>query len=95
MDPDLLFYYFTSNSRYYEEELPSFNAPIVKAKEPLRAPRREQLALSNGCRIATLPVRNSLSVRATFHNIAINLPPLPNQCTPSQISNEHSYGQQQ
>ncbi|XP_064405363.1 uncharacterized protein LOC135350489 isoform X1 [Halichondria panicea] len=95
MDPDLLFYYFTSNSRYYEEELPSFNAPIVKAKEPLRAPRREQLALSNGCRIATLPVRNSLSVRATFHNIAINLPPLPNQCTPSQISNEHSYGQQE
>lgn len=90
MDPTLPFYYFTSaHQRFYEGELPSFNETKEKVKT-VRAPRRELLVSSLSLR-ATLAVRSSLSVRATFHNIPVSLPPLPSSGMSSRIATEHSY----
>lgn len=92
MDPTLPFYYFTSDhQRFYEGELPGFNEPTER-KKPARAPRRE-LLVPGICRRATLPVRGSLSVRATFHNTPVNLPPPPSTSLPSRVASEHSYVQ--
>ena len=90
MDPTLPFYYFTSaHQRFYKGELPSFNQPKEKVKT-VRAPRRE-LLISSLSRRATLPVRSSLSVHATFHNVPVSLPPLPSSGISSRISAEHAY----
>ena len=40
-------------------------------------PRREQPSVF-APRRATMPVRGSLSVRPTFHNVPLELPPPPN-----------------
>ena len=67
------------------------NQPKEKVKT-VRAPRRE-LLISSLSRRATLPVRSSLSVRATFHNVPVSLPPLPSSGISSRISAEHAYTQ--
>jgi len=90
MDPELPFHYYTtSHQRYYEGELPSFNQPPVKLKVPKRPPTRELMG-SIGPRVS-LPVRGSLSVRASFHNIPVDLPPPPNLSSAMQALSEHSY----
>ena len=77
-DPELPFYYHTSShTRYYEGPHPDFDkAPERKTKEK-RVPRREQPS-AFAPRRATMPVRGSLSVRPTFHNVPLELPPPPN-----------------
>ena len=89
MDPSLPFYYYTSMDRFYESEMPSFNEPPKKAKES-RLPNRELLS-SNVGRRASFPVRSSLSVRAQFHNVPVNLPPPPSATFAQRVVAEHSY----
>ena len=89
LDPDLPFYYHSSShTRFYEGQLPNFNEQATQQKRKFRrAPRREQLA-AFAPRRATMPVRGSLAIRPTFHNLPLELPPL----TTDQISSiEHSY----
>lgn len=90
MDPSLPFYYYTSNDRFYENEMPDFNAPRSKPAKEDRPPRRE-LLVSNIGRRASIPVRSSLSVRAQFHNVPVNLPPPPNATPAERLLAEHSY----
>ena len=89
LDPDLPFYYHTSShTRFYEGPMPNFSEPgsTVKRKSG-RPPRREQPA-AFVTRRATMPVRGSLTVRAQFHNIPVELPPLPS-CSVHVV--EHNY----
>ena len=88
LNPDLPFYYHTSShTRYYEGPLPEFNVPARKPRKTSRAPRREQPSVF-APRRATMPVRGSLSVRPKFHNVPLDLPPLPTG--PTHVY-EHSY----
>lgn len=90
MDPDLGFYYFTSShSRFYEGDMPDFSKKSSKPSKLRRAPKRE-LQGNVGRRIS-FPVRGSLSVRATFHNVPVDLPPLPNTCVSTRVTSEHAY----
>ena len=90
LDPDLPFYYYTTiHQRYYEGEMPSFSVTPTKPKVPTRPPRRE-LVGAMGPRVS-LPVRGSLSVRATFHNAPVDLPPLPSLSNELRVLSEHSY----
>lgn len=87
LDPELPFYYFTSShSRFYEGEMPEFSEPAPKPRRPRRAPRRE--LLGSNARV-TYAVRGKQSVRSTFHNIPVNLPPPPS--TAAHFLHEHSY----
>lgn len=78
IDPDLTFYYHTSShTRFYEGLLPNFIEASSKSKRKnRRVPRREQPA-AFAPRRASMPVRGSLSLRAQFHNVPVELPPLP------------------
>ena len=89
LDPNLPFFYHTSShTRYYEGPLPEFSEPGKKtSRKRKRVPRREQPA-AFAPRRATMPVRGSLSVRPQFHNLPLELPPLPTG--PIHVS-EHSY----
>ena len=87
MDPDLPFYYHTSHGRFYEDSMPDFNQVPPKARQPRRAPRRELLGSNVGRRV-TLAQRGASSLRATFHNHPIDLPPLS---TGELLSSEHGY----
>ena len=91
IDPNLPFFYHTSShTRYYEGPLPEFSEPGKKtSRKQKRIPRGEQPA-AFAPRRATMPVRGSLSVRLQFHNLPLELPPLPKG--PVHIS-EHSYTQ--
>ena len=91
LDPNLPFYYHTStHTRYYEGPLPEFSEPGKKtSRKNKRVPRREQPA-AFAPRRATMPVRGSLSVRPQFHNLPLELPPLPSG--PIHVF-EHSYAQ--
>ena len=86
MDPELPFYYHTSkHSRYYEGVMPKFSVQPVKTK-PKKLPRYELLGENN--RI-TFSVCGDSSIRAQFHNIPVDLPPLPGTHNP--CTREHSY----
>ena len=86
LDPDLPFYYYTSaHSRFYEGEMPDFSVPSSKTKQD-RPPRRELLGSAQR---VTLAVRGSSSIRATFHNIPVDLPPPPSATNLGLA--EHSY----
>ena len=88
LDPDLPFYYYTSDhKRYYEGPLPEFNQPSSMKPKTKRVPRREQ-PTAFAPRRATMPVRGSLSIRPKFHNLPLELPPLPGE--PVHLS-DHSY----
>lgn len=58
--------------------MPNFDEPPNpdKPKKPKRAPRREQPGANVGRRIK-MAERGSGSVRATFHNTPVGLPPPP------------------
>ena len=82
LDPELPFYYYTSaHDRFKEGPLPNFDEPRPTKKTSrnpryMRAPRQEQLG-------ALVPGRTSMitpgsrSVRAKFHQVAVELPPPP------------------
>ena len=90
LDRDLPFYYYTAkNERFYEADRPSFEV----FQHPKRNPRhqrirtREQLGhLAPGR--ATLVIPGAQSIRRTFHNVPVELPPPPLCAT---ITDEHSY----
>ena len=91
MDPDLPFYYSTSaHSRFYIGELPDFNTKSTNPPRPKRLPRYELLGTNER---VTFAVRQSASIRAKFHNLAIDLPPPPG--TYNQVLHEHSYSNQE
>ena len=91
MDPDLPFYYHTSShNRFYEDKLPAFDeVPASGKRKEKRALRRELLGHLE--RRVSLPVRGSLSVRATFHNLPVELPPVPGDDITTLVAAEHSY----
>lgn len=85
LDPDIGFFYFTaSHDRFYEGERPHFD---TKAKSR-RVRRREQPSNLMFGR-ATLPVPSTRSTRMEFHNLPLELPPIPD--TGNQHLYEHSY----
>ena len=47
--------------------------------------------LDGAGRRVTLPIRGSLSVRAEFHNVPVDLPPPPDASITTTISSEHAY----
>ena len=75
LDSSLPFYYYSTTDRFYED-LPSFEKPPEKPKQPKRAPRREQLGANVGRRITMAP-RGTSSIRATSHDFPVDLPPPP------------------
>lgn len=89
LDTLLPFYYYTGNDRFYEEEMPSFNAPRIKPKCD-RLPRGELMA-ADTVRCTSFPVRGTLSVRAKFHANPVCMPPMATATAIDQILVEHSY----
>lgn len=88
LDPDLGFYYFTSShDRYYEGERPHFDEEAIGVKAH-RVRRREQPSNLTFGR-ATLPTPSTRSTRMKFHNLPLELPPIPND--ENQHLHEHSY----
>ena len=79
IDPDLPFFYWTGHqTRYRNFALPSFNVPSAGGIE-----RLDQIQVSRrgdpGVFVAnrtSLPQRNQLTVRATFHRAPVGLPPV-------------------
>ena len=87
LDPDLPFYYYTSaHSRFYEGNLPDFNVSTSHPRQPRRPPQRELLGANQ--RIS-FTVRGAGSIRATFHNVPVDLSPPP--ASETQVLSEHSY----
>ena len=77
LDPDLPFYYYTSDQKqYYEGPLLEFNQPSTVKPKAKTVPRREQ-PTAFAPHHATMPVRGSLSICPKFHNLPLELPPLP------------------
>ena len=71
-DPDLPFYYHTTSDRFYEGNMPAFDEPCEKPKQPKR---REQVHGDVSGRV-TMAIRVDRSIR-TFHNLPVELPPPP------------------
>lgn len=80
LDPDLPFYYYTSNkNRYRIDDLPSFDMPPPDGRSRLdflRPPRREDVGQVVVGR-ATMPVRGHRTIRQQFHNMPAALPQPP------------------
>ena len=74
--------------RFYEGDLPCFDQQSSKPAKAKRAPRRELVADGQLGRRVSLAARGNLSVRATFHNYPVELPPLPDQ---SSVCHDHTY----
>ena len=92
MDETLPYYYYTaSHDRFYEGERPEFNKPssASTSRNPrhMRAKKSESLVGHNLGR-TTLPVSGARSIRLTYHNIPVEIPPPPKQ---THIIYEHSY----
>ena len=88
LDPDTGFYYFTSShDRFYEGERPHFDEDTTRIKQK-RVRRREQPSNLMFGR-ATLPAPSSHSTRMKFHNLPLELPPVPG--AENQHLFEHSY----
>ncbi|CAB3977744.1 Hypothetical predicted protein [Paramuricea clavata] len=78
IDPDLSFYYWTGHKHgYTSEPLPSFNETSGKVErlDKTKISRRSNPGVFVANR-ASLPQRNSLTARASFHRDAERLPPL-------------------
>lgn len=74
---DLPFYYHTStHHRFQLGDMPSFSIPSLKEPRKKRVTRRELLSDAVGGRV-TMAQRGAGSVRATFHNVPVDLPPPP------------------
>ena len=91
MDPSLPFYYYTGSDRFYEEEMPSFNDE-PRRKKSNRLPRAELLAADTTiARRSSLPLRGTLSIRATFHAKPVCMPPMASATSIDRVISEHSY----
>lgn len=84
-DPSLPFYYYSGTDRFYEGNLPGFNEPAERPRTLPRAPRREQPGANVGRRV-TMAARGSGSIRASFHNVPVDLPP-----PPGSSRSDHTY----
>ena len=79
VNPDLPFYYFTSaHGRFYEAPRPSFNVPPPRQPQAQR-PRQREMLVGQAPGRTTLPVAGSRSVRVTYHNVPISMPPPPQE----------------
>ena len=81
IDPDLQFYYYTSDkSRYRIHDLPSFDTPTPDGRSRLDflRPRREDLGQMVVAR-KTMPVRGTRTIRQQFHTHTADLPQPPNR----------------
>lgn len=77
LDKDLPFYYYTStHQRFFEGERPDFNKPPSRVRTQ-HAARRELVTSNVGGRVS-LVQRGATSIRTQFHNVPVELPPLPN-----------------
>lgn len=79
IDPELPFYYWTGHRhRFSTAPLPSFNEPsgTTERLDRVVLSRRSDPGVFVANR-ASLPQRNSLTVRASFHKAPEQLPPLP------------------
>ena len=92
-DPDLPYFYFTSaHDRFQEGSLPDFDQPRPREKKSrnprhMRVPQRHQLSTFVPGR-TSMVTPGSLSVRARFHQVPIELPPPP---ATDIHTYEHSY----
>lgn len=68
--------------------MPDFNEPAEKPWQTKRPPRRELLGPNVGRRI-TFGVRGAGSIRSSFHNVPVELPPLPSES--SNVLLERAY----
>ena len=82
LDPELL----TSAGRFYERSMAEFCVPALKPRKLHHAYQRKLLGASHH---VTLAVHGAGSIRASFHNLRVYLPPLPHH--PNQFVLEHSY----
>lgn len=91
-DPELPFFYHTSaHDRFYEGERPSFSQPDEggsKRNSREKRPRRSELLSGLVSGRATLSVAASRSIRMTFHNLPLQMPPPP---TILPQSSDHTY----
>jgi len=91
LDPDLKFYYHTSShDRFYEGPMPDFS----QFQWPKRNPRHQHVrrreqpsSLMTGR--ASLVTPSARSIRMTYHNVRLELPPPPGSV--QQHLSEHSY----
>ena len=90
-DSDLHYYYYTaSHDQFYEGDKPGFNEQSTKAsRNPrhMRVKRAESLAGHTTGR-TTLPTPGVRSVRLTYHNIPVEIPPPP---TKLPHETDHAY----
>ena len=66
--------------------MPDFSTKPRREKRPKQVPRYELLGADNR---ATFAVRKTGSIRATFHNVPVDLPTPQNMYNP--LSNENTY----
>ena len=84
-----LYYHTTRYGRFYDGELPVFCKKSSKPRMPRCPPHLEQPGLQVG-RHVTLAVRGQGSLCARFHNIPIQLPPIPRFGSDVGVGHEHS-----
>ena len=90
LDPDIGFYYFTSShDRFYEGERPHFDEKTTTTRERTKRVRRREQPSNLMFGRATLSAPGSRSTRMTFHNLPLELPPIPSD--ENQHLYEHSY----
>lgn len=89
MDQELPYYYFTSShDRFYEGDSPDFNQPDTSnnPRGSMRA-RRSESYIGQVPGRTTLPTPGAKSVRLTYQNVPVEIPPPPNT---SHLA-EHGY----
>jgi hypothetical protein len=69
--------------------MPAFDEPPENPKQPKRVLRREHIRADVSGRVK-VAIRGDHSIRTTFHNLPIDLPPPPFQHQSSSLS-EHAY----
>lgn len=86
LDPDLPFYYYTSSDRFYEGPLPGFDEPRTEHTNTCSSTAQE---ISNLGRRLSVATRGRGSLRATYHPVPVDYPPVPHSF--SIFQDEHSY----
>ncbi len=90
LDPELPFYYHTATDRFYEGPLPEFDEPSTSQTQcHVRRPPRRELMSSNLGRRLSVATRGRGSLRATYHPVPVDYPPVPHSF--SVFQDEHSY----
>ena len=94
IDPDLLFYYHTSDkNRFRIHDIPCFDSPTSDSRERLdflRLPRREDVGQILVGR-ASMPVRGTKTIRQQFHSNPPVLPQPPQLPQPGRDSTTSTY----